>query len=52
MRRLSTDPYGQGSIPVPHSQGKDRGMLTLPKAIVIYRIHADVLVSTAVDIVR
>ncbi|WP_246150086.1 type II toxin-antitoxin system RelE family toxin [Streptomyces qinzhouensis] len=50
MRRLATDPYGQGSIPAPRSQSKDRRMLTPPKAIVIYWVHADVLVITAVDI--
>ncbi|WP_228386582.1 hypothetical protein [Streptomyces katsurahamanus] len=47
MRRLSTDPYGRGTIPVPHSQAKDRRMFTLPKAIVVYRVHADTLVITA-----
>ncbi|MEO3978026.1 hypothetical protein [Streptomyces sp. CAU 1734] len=52
MRRLSTDPYGQGSIPAPRGQGKDRRMLTQPKAIVIHWIHADVLVITAVDIIH
>ncbi|MFI1867287.1 hypothetical protein [Streptomyces jumonjinensis] len=47
MRRLSTDPYGQGAIPVPHSQEKDRRMFTLPKAIVVDRVHTDILVITA-----
>ncbi|MFJ1751144.1 type II toxin-antitoxin system RelE/ParE family toxin [Streptomyces sp. NPDC088116] len=52
MRRLASDPYGHGSIQAPRSRGKDRRMLTVPNAIVVYWVHDDVLVITAVDIIH
>ncbi|WP_329558502.1 hypothetical protein OG711_04915 [Streptomyces uncialis] len=53
MRRLAASPYGLGSEQAPgRPQTKDRRVVSFPDAIVLHRVHADVLVITAVDIIH